>query len=59
MFVINYNGEIIEIKEEELINDKIYYSTLWKQLYNINLNSNEIKENKKIIRNFITDIVLK
>jgi len=58
MFVINYNGEIIEIKEE-LINDKIYYSTLWKQLYNINLSNNEIKENKKIIHNFITNIVLK
>jgi len=49
MFIMNYNGEIINFDVSKFNNDKEMYITMWKILYNIDIPKNE--------KDFLEDIV--
>lgn len=49
MYVINYKGQIENIKKNNIINNKQYYSLYLKKLYNITFEN----ERNKYLQSFI------
>ena len=49
MFVRNFQGQIVQIKREDFLNEKEFYHYLWKIKYNIDISKQTISFNDALI----------
>ena len=57
MFTRNSKNEIIEIRSEEFLTERDFYTKLWKMRYNININSQKSSFNQTLT-DYIMGIIL-
>lgn len=57
MFIRNSKNEIIEIRSEEFLTERDFYTKLWKVRYNININPQKNSFNQTIT-DYIMGIIL-
>ena len=50
MFVRNFEGKIIKIKQDNFLNEKEFYCTLWKIKYNIDISKPTKSFNNSLIK---------